>query len=265
MVTALSCRTCPRAGRRRWGKTGHRTYDWSSRSRASRSPKAPPAAAAGSCPVLEQGHEAVDLAPTRLRPQHQVVHERPGLRVEERGPVLLGVLGRAGLHGEKRGQRQESALPHRPDVLGHGPPLVDPVALDHRVSPELRQPLVEPGRQRAEVRAQGDVDVLVEDHEIRVVTGDVAFPKPGRVHAHRHPVPLGRVHEQARGAKGTSRFPEGREQGAELLLVPHGQDASRAEPPRGAFPARHPAGAREPLRTATARGARPPRSRRTGR
>ncbi len=57
-------------------------------------------------PGLEQGRKAVDLAPALLGPQQEVVHERPGLRVEDRGPVLLGVLGRVAPHREEHGQGQ---------------------------------------------------------------------------------------------------------------------------------------------------------------
>ena len=178
---------------------------------------------------LEQCSEAVELTLTLVGPQHEIVDERPGLRVEDRGPVLLGVLGRPVRHPEERGQRHRGALPQRLEVIRHVASLVDAVTLDDRVPPELREALVQPGRQRLEVEAEDEVHVLVEDDEVRVVPGVVPLPEPRHVSAQGDPAPVRRVDEDAGGVQGPSLLPELGEQHAKSSLVPHGEDGHRPD------------------------------------
>ena len=175
-------------------------------------------------PGLEQGREAVDLAAALVGTQHEVVHERPGLRVEDRGPVLLRIGGRALRHREEVGQGLERAPPQRLEVIGHGPSLVDAVLFDDRVPPELREPFVQPDGQRVEVQAEDEVDVLVEDHQVGVVPGVVVLAEPRHVDAQRDPVPVGSAYEDAGGMERSVLLPESGEEGTEASLVSHGQN-----------------------------------------
>ncbi len=150
--------------------------------------------------------------------EEQVMSESPGLRVEERLLSRVRVIRRVVVHGEEHGKGNGPVSSQPSAGRNARQPELGLVSVEHGVSPELRETLVQPEREAPEIPSREQVKVFVVQNRV--------LPHSSQIDTYRDVVAAVSRTEEARRHR-ESQPAILRHQRRQALFVLDGEDAYR--------------------------------------